>query len=86
MKYMVNVEWYVGGSGYQNTEQVLDDYEYCDGFFPAEDVEEDLEADGWFVGEDGGDWHNVKVEFYADDADPMFDKPIKTVETNHTIR
>lgn len=86
MKYMVHVDWYVAGEGFVESEQVLDSYEHCDGFFPAEDIEEDLEADGWFVGEDGGDWHNVRVDFYADDADPMFDAPIKTAETHYTIQ
>lgn len=85
MKYMIHIDWYVSGGGYSHSDQVLDDYEHCDAFIPIERVEADLADNGWFGGEDGREWHNVVVNYYDDDADPLFDEPIKTVESCPTI-
>ena len=84
MRYMIHIDWYVSGSGYSHTD-VLGDFDHCDDFFPAERAEAALADDDWFDSEDEGDWHNVVVTFYNDDADPLFDDPIKTVESCPTI-
>ena len=77
MKYIVEVAHYIAGQGYSYTECA--ESGRTDKLFPASDWNY---ADEPFVVNDAG-WVEIKVEFYADDADPAIDDPIH-VDT-HTI-
>ena len=75
MKYTVDVNYYVSGSGYSHTEPY--DSGHCDEPFTAEEWNNGLESP--FEDNEKG-WVKIEVSFYNDDDDPMFDDPISTDE------
>lgn len=77
MKYIVDVSHYIPGQGYSHTETM--ESGHTDKIFPASAWNID---DNPFV-PNAEEWVEIKVEFYADDADPAIDDPIH-VDT-HTI-
>lgn len=78
MKYIVNVTQYIAnqGASYSTT---IDNGETTE-FFTAEEWNAcQNDGEGWFS-EKEDSWVDITVHFYSDDADPMFDDPIKTCE------
>ena len=68
MKYIITLHHYISGSGYQYSEQI--ETGTTDKLFSAEEYASEIE-------DDEGAWTDVEISFYADDADPMFDDPIR---------
>ena len=81
MKYIVSVSKFVSGSGYQYTEDV--DSGTTDETFTAQDWNSSLDEP---YEDTDTTWWEIKVRFYADDADTMLDDPISESVTNETVR
>lgn len=75
MKYTVDVNYYVYGSGYSHTEPFENGT--CNEKFTAEEWNNGLESP--FSDNEEG-WVKIEVSFYNDDDDPMFDDPFATDE------
>ena len=73
MKYITTINYYVPGSGYSHSE--IFDHGECDTPFTAQEWNASLDEP--FADNDDG-WVEIEINFYTDDADPMFDDPIST--------
>lgn len=75
MKYIINIDYYNADNYYSHTETV--EYGHCEQPVTAESYWEAV-ADDYPMTD--GKWLTVRVEIYADDADPMIDEPISSSE------
>ena len=75
MKYIAILHHYVSGLGHQGSEQIEGT---TDALFSADDYAQNLE-------DEENAWTEIEINFFADNADPMFDTPIHTSVSNNTI-
>lgn len=72
MLYIINAAHYVASQGYTHTETI--ETGHTEKTFSAAEWNEKAQ---WFEASDET-WVELTVDFYEDDADPMFDDPIST--------
>ena len=80
MKYYVEISVYKTGEGYQYSECI--DSGHCKSLF---DAKEYASFNNEWLNDDDDEWVDIVINFYNDEDDPMFDKPIHTSEYGHTI-
>lgn len=73
MKYTVDVSYYIVGQGYSHTETM--DSGITSEYFSATEWAHEVG-----IKPHSNEWLEISVTYYADDADPLFDNPIRVEE------